>query len=378
MAIQTSQSSSRLVYIDFARVLAILFMIQGHAIDVLLAPAYRGGFLYNGWLFLRGLTAPTFFVLSGMSFMIASSRRWDSYLRPSRPLFKRLARFGSFIFLGYLMHLPVKSLQSIPGLGAEGWQSWLQVDVLQCIGVTLICLQLLILLVKTPARLAKVAAGLGAGLILLTPVLWKVAPATHLPLVVTSYFTGSTGSLFPLMPWSGYVLFGIVLGFIQVRGRETLVALPSCPLLAWGSLLVLTGYTLQNLPVTIYQNLDYWRTSPNLFLTRVGLVCLILAGVSALTRKIWLPRREVRSLAEESLTIYFVHICILYGSLWNAGLRQRMGATLSPLLTFEWIALLLISMVLLGWGWNRFKHAEPTHSHFVRAAIALAIAYSFT
>lgn len=375
---RTFQTSSRLVYIDLVRVAAILFMIQGHALDVLLAPQYRGGFFYNGWLFLRGLTAPTFFVLSGMSFMIASSRKWDLYLAPTGALFKRLGRFTMFIFLGYLMHFPVKALRDLQWMDAAGWQSWLQVDVLQCIGVTLIGLQLLIWLAKTPVKLAKIAAVAGSAVVLLSPVMWKFAPLAHLPLVAWSYLSGNGGSLFPLFPWSGYVLFGVVLGYAQVRGRETPAALPFGSMAALGGLLIFASVTFQKVPGTIYGSLDFWHTSPNLFLMRIGLVCLILAVVSVLTPRIWIPQSATRSLAEESLTIYFVHICILYGSLWNIGLRQRIGATLTPMLTFEWIALLLIAMVALGYGWNRFKHAEPIRSNLVRAAIAVAIAYSFT
>ncbi len=39
----------------------------------------------------------------------------------------------------------------------------------------------------------------------------------------------------------------------------------------------------------------------------------------------------MHSLAQESLIIYFVHICILYGSTWNPGIRRWIGPTLAPL-----------------------------------------------
>jgi uncharacterized membrane protein len=97
----SSLQPKRLLAVDLARVVAILFMIQGHALDVLLDPAYREGFLWDKWLYLRGLTAPTFFMLSGFSFMIASSRHWESHIELSRPFFKRIRRFFFFVLLGY-------------------------------------------------------------------------------------------------------------------------------------------------------------------------------------------------------------------------------------------------------------------------------------
>ena len=77
------------------------------------------------------------------------------------------------------------------------------------------------------------------------------------------------------------------------------------------------------------------------------------------------------ALAQESLLIYFVHVCVLYGSIWNLGLRQMVGASLAPLPTLAAIAFLLVSMLLLAWSWNRLKHAEPRRSHLLRFAVIL-------
>jgi uncharacterized membrane protein len=368
--------SSRHIAIDLARVFAIWFMIQGHTLDVLLAPALRQGFVFNKWLFLRGLTAPTFFLLSGISFTLASIRRWDSYLTPSQALFRRLGRFVFFILLGYLMHLPAHSWRDFAGLGAAGWQSGFQVDVLQCIGLTLAFLQILILITKTPARFAKFALAAAAFVVLLTPVMWSANFASWVPGPVAAYFNGLSGSLFPLFPWAGYVLLGAAVGHFVAQRRLITGNLPTRELAAGGALLLLAGTCFQNLPFHIYQNADYWLTSPNLFFLRVGCVGLIVALLACVVRWIWLPQGAIRSLAQESLTIYFVHICILYGSLWNAGLRQRIGETLTIGPTLAWIALMLVSMTLLGLAWNWFKHTEPKRIYFVRAALAAAVVYS--
>lgn len=373
--IDRSALPGRLLAVDLARVLAILFMVQGHTLDVLLDPVYRHGFVFDKWLFLRGLTAPTFFVLSGFSFMVASLRRWDSYLKPSGALVRRLSRFLFFIALGYLMHLPVRAFRDLKWLDATGWQSWLQVDVLQCIGLTLAFLQLLIYLAKTPKRFAFVAGASAAFIALFAPLTWSMGWSNRLPPLLAAYFNGNAGSLFPVFPWSAYVLFGAAVGYAYSFHAPRIMGLP---LVAAGLGLTLVGVLLQHIPVTIYSSVDYWKASPNLFLTRIGCVCVLLASLNWLAQKIRLPEKPIQALAQESLTIYFVHICILYGSIWNLGLRQRIGATLPPLATIGWIWFLLLAMVLWGWTWSWFKRAEPTRSHMVRAAIMLAAAYSLS
>ena len=368
----------RLLAVDLARVIAILFMVQGHTLDVLLDPAYRHGFVFDKWLYLRGLTAPTFFMLSGFSFFIATAKHWESHLEVSLPMLKRLRRFMFFVLLGYAMHVPVRTVREVRWLDAAGWQSWFQVDVLQCIGLTLGSMQLLVFLSKTPKRFAWTAAMGGTFIVLLTPVTWILATSSHLPAWLGAYFTGYTGSWFPLFPWAGYVMFGAVLASVYRHYSTTPQGFSVWKLAAFGGLLVASGTGLEWLPVVIYRHVEYWRNSPNLFLTRVGLVCLVLSSLIYLTGLVHIPEKPVQALAQQSLTIYFVHICILYGSLWNFGLRQKIGATLSPLPTFGWVWALLLGMTILGLTWNWFKKAEPRRSYLVQAAIVVAAVYSLS
>ena len=62
---------NRLFFIDAVRAFAILMMLQGHFIDTLLNPIYRdeSNMMYHIWSYSRGITAPTFFTISGLVFL---------------------------------------------------------------------------------------------------------------------------------------------------------------------------------------------------------------------------------------------------------------------------------------------------------------------
>ena len=53
---------TRLYFIDIARSIAILLMLEGHFVDNALMDVYRdtNNDIYNAWLFVRGFTSPIF------------------------------------------------------------------------------------------------------------------------------------------------------------------------------------------------------------------------------------------------------------------------------------------------------------------------------
>ncbi len=65
---QASSVKDRLQFIDAIRAYAILMMLQGHFVDTMLAYRYRDleNALYSTWFFMRGMTAPIFFTVTGL------------------------------------------------------------------------------------------------------------------------------------------------------------------------------------------------------------------------------------------------------------------------------------------------------------------------
>jgi hypothetical protein len=79
------------------------------------------------------------------------------------------------------------------------------------------------------------------------------------------------------------------------------------------------------------------------------------------------------AVAQESLVIYFIHLCIVYGSVWNQGLVQLIGVTLRPIQTLPIVLALVGSMVLFAWYWNWFKHHRPRVARYVMIAVAVTL-----
>lgn len=355
-AITAPKLQDRILWLDLARVLAIIFMIQGHTLDVLLATQYRRGFAFDAWLFLRGLTAPTFLLLCGLSFGVSTMRRWESYRCFSKPFLRRFGRFLFLVLLGYVMHLPARSPAGFQSLDRAAWQSWFQVDVLQCVGITLALLQWLVFVSGKPKRFAVAAISLSTCIVLLTPFAWRIDWSEQIPVAVRAYFTSRVGSLFPLLPWSAYIFSGASIGVLfSLRPRSSLSVASAFARL--GLVLVMAGIFLESVPLSLYANLEFWRTSPNLFLIRLGCVFILLTVTAYISQRILLPLRALRSLSRRSLAVYLVHVSILYGSNWTPGLRQWIGPTLGLLSTLGWIAMLLFSMMLFGLALDWCKEA---------------------
>lgn len=368
---------TRIVFVDAARALAVLFMIFGHSLNVLLDPAYQQNAAFQVLLFVRGLTSCTFLFLSGFAFSVASSRYWDAQVRVSPRLVTRLRRFVFFVTLGYAMRFPVDRVADFRFLSAQGWETFFTVDILQCIGVTLVGLQLLIMVARTQRRFATAAAALAAVVILVTPAAWRADWRAHLPLAVAAYLSPATGSLFPLLPWSAFMLLGAALGHVFVTAwRDDPAAFARRLLVPGGAALALAGWGLSRVPLTPLGPTDFWSTSPTLFLIRAGLVLLNLGVLALLTRGIQHLPRAVAALAHESLLVYFIHILVLYGSAWAPGLQQLLDVPYGPGRAAVGVILMLGSMTVVGWTWNAMKRRHAKAALTVRLGVLAALAVS--
>lgn len=216
-----SKVYNRLVFIDIARSIAILMMLEGHFIVMALNDSHRGNdiFLYDIWRFTRGLTAPLFFTVSGLVFTYLLVRNKEPFLKNKR-VRKGLSRGLRLIFWGYALQLNLFFLfKGLLEKGEYTFSGYLYIfHVLQCIGASLI----VIILLYGLNRLIKVVPltwwfGIFGTLgFILRPTIYALDFSSVPPLIENIFVVASDDrpfkSIFALFPWVGFVSFGAMIG----------------------------------------------------------------------------------------------------------------------------------------------------------------------
>jgi hypothetical protein len=137
--------------------------------------------------------------------------------------------------------------------------------------------------------------------------------------------------------------------------------------------MIVTGLTLRPMASSLFGG-GPWTFIPPEVLVRAGTCLLILGGIAHGSRFIASLPRIFGAVAQETLLIYFVHLCLVYGSIWSAGLYQVFGQTLAPLQVLAVVIVLIALMSALAWHWNWLKHTSPKAARAVSiAAIVLLL-----
>jgi uncharacterized membrane protein len=401
---------ARLAWIDWMRGLACIAMFQTHCYDAWLGGEARNtGFLKASQL-LGTIPAPIFLFLAGISFALVTDKLIRKNLSASA-ITRTMLRRGAEIFAFGLLF----RLQEF--LIAWGWAPWsdlLRVDVLNIIGLSMILMALVCGVVlrvfdhksvqqvppmasdqampsevlylddpnhwptgntstdnKTSSsrfRFALVAVPVAVvGLIaLLTPLLYTTWRPTWLPWPLESYIDGchNLGSpqpwLFPLFPWAAFAFVGLAAGFIlfsdQVRSNS-----PKIPAIfaAIGVAAIVGARQFDHSSFQLYSTYDYWHTSPNFLMMRIGLLLIILFLSYAWCRWGWATRgfSPMIQLGQTSLLVYWVHIEFVYGrfSLMPKRAETIAGATrgLLEIVLF----MLLLSLIRTRIDWKKLERS---------------------
>jgi uncharacterized membrane protein len=346
------------------RGLACLLMFQTHGYDAWLGgDARKSSFLMYSRL-LGTFPAPLFLFLAGISFALVTDklvRKDASAAEITRTMLVR----GSEIFaFGLLFRLQEYLI-------AWGWAPWtdlFRVDILNTIGMSmmlmaLVCGATLVLADPQRRRLALIAASvLGAAMIsLLTPPLWTNW-RPRLPWPIESYINGvhNLGTpqpwLFPIFPWTAFAFAGLAAGFIlfsdwaRERSSKTLALFAIA-----GVGMFATSRWLDHAPIQIYSVYDYWHTSPNFFLLRVGLL-LVIAFLSYVWCRWGFGARgfsPLIQLGQTSLLVYWVHIEFVYGRFTILSRRAHGIRTASVGLLAIFCMMLALSMLRTRVDWKR-------------------------
>ncbi len=312
----------RLDYIDWLRGLAVVLMIQAHAIDSWLRPTDKGGAFYRWSQFAAGAPAPLFLFLAGVALVLLTERmrqRGEPHPAIVREALKRGIQVVVYAIAFRLLAFAASRFSD--------WPNLFRADILNCIGLSMLATTLTVLRFRRSATRLLAGALLTCLLVLLTPLAWDGPLALRWPHALAVYVNGRLPiSLFPLFPWTAFCSTGVVCGLLIVRGGAggwTGRALAG--LTALGVALYGLGYSLDRLP-PVFAREDFWHTSPSFFWMRTGVLLALLGFAFVWNRMPWARwPSPVRQMGKTSLLIYWVHVEIAYGNLVLPALRGRLA-----------------------------------------------------
>jgi uncharacterized membrane protein len=353
--------TGRLLYIDWMRGLACVLMFQTHCYDAWLSDSARQGSLFGWSRFAGTLPAPLFLFLAGVSTALMTGKFRDRGVADAQ-IAKTTAVRGAEIFgLGLLFRLQ----EFLLGQPGAPWTDLLRVDVLNIIGLSMMLMAGMCYLARGDRRGAKrgskhdemrgalAAAAVALGIALLTPPMWSAWRPRFLPWYLESYINGvhtfdaPQPWLFPIFPWTAFAFAGLAAGFVVTsdwaRRREDSAMLA---LGAGGVALAIAAWGLDALPLRVYPTYDFWHTSPNFFLIRVGVVLLLMTCAYAWCR--WGAGQRGFSplvqLGKTTLLVYWVHLPFVYGRFSILPQRAMSVNMASFGLLIIFVAMLLLSL----------------------------------
>jgi uncharacterized membrane protein len=293
----------RIVVIDWLRGLAVVLMMVAHSFDAWMDPAERVG---PAWFLIRhasGIPSRLFLFLVGVSSAIVFERQLVQGVPPSE-MRSLTARRGLLVLgLAYLFRLQEHVLAGFWG----GWSQVFKVDILNCIGASL----LLIALVGVPRegrpRYATVLI-VAAVLLGLGPIVGPARMPVWIPTPLSSYIGGQRPmSWFPLFPWGAWALVGLVVGHLWLRlGREPKAqarvfgTTGAIGALFIGSVLLIRAIEPE---IIRYPSELVQQMGPGSFFFRLGLIGLIACLGWLITRRSSAKNTPVRQLGRTSLLI---------------------------------------------------------------------------
>jgi uncharacterized membrane protein len=327
-------------------------MFQVHGYDAWLAPRARTTHFFAWSQILGTLPAPLFLFLAGVSCALVTNRARQKNI-PEKEIAKSTIRRGFQIFgLGLLF----RGQEYILGQPGALWTDLFRVDILNTIGISIALIGVVCWLARSRTASTMFAIVACAGIALPAPLLWTAWRPHWLPWYIESYVNGvhtfnkPQPWLFPIFPWSAFAFAGLAVGFLLFADWSKKRS---------GLFLTMIGVSgigifelsmwLDSRRIQIYPEYDYWHTSPNFFLARVGILLMLMALAYlwcrwGLATKGFSPLVQ---LGQTSLLVYWVHIEFVYGclSILKKNKQAIPSATIGVLLIFVAMTLLSVARI---------------------------------
>lgn len=350
-------------------------MLEGHVLREFLPQTLQQSPLFQFHEFFHGLTAPAFLFGSGLTFVIATRRRWEEYHHWDKPLARRVRRLLYVLLLGLMLNLPFFSIRKIimDGVTADYLQLF-RCDVLICIAVGLLSLHAIIFLFKNEKHFYLLVIGTIVAVAFLTPLVWELDFLAFLPIPVAQLLNSNHGSLFPLFPFVGFLYAGVIVSWeftvAMERHQERKFMLW---LMGIGAGFVIGGLGFDFVPLQLYPTYNFWYTAPTYFFIRLGVLMILISGFWFVVAKATSLNPRYLLYGKESLFVYVLHLLVLYGSAMNpeTNLRKLLGPELSVSWSLGLFIALALTMFLSAFIWDYLKERHRPIYRVIQVAGAI-------
>ena len=333
-AVGGALSPRRRSYIDWARGIAVLLMIEAHVVDAWTRAADRESIAFRNARIAGGFAAPLFLWLAGVAMVLSAS----SHLRRSgsrRAALDAVCRRGlEILILGYLFRVQAFVLSP----GGDPLMLF-RVDILNIMGPALVAAALVWGFNRTTAGQVIWFGALATAIAMATPVVRGASTLDTLPVWLQWYLRpAGAQTTFVAFPWAGFVFAGAAVGALLAAVNESQErTLNICAGLIGAAVIALGFYTATLPP--LYRESSFWTSSPTYFAVRTGIVMSAVALLFALqsavrTSVAWMA--PLARMGRSSLFVYWIHVELVYGYaswLWRG--RLPIWAALAGWLAFS-------------------------------------------
>ena len=257
---------------------------------------------------------------------------------------KGIMRGLLLIGIGYVLRIPI--FEWFTGIFNN---YFLVVDVLQCIGVSLIAIVFIYALCLQRTLIFSILMLLAGMVIFLTEPLYRNLGLEDTPILFANYMTKANGSIFTILPWFGYMAFGAFIAtlFYGYLERPRFKVMIIAGFIFFGIQLIhFSGYLLNELyyitDIQLFEDVAYY----NYLFKRLGNVLIVFAIFY--TFEAYVKQPLILKIGQKTLSIYVIHFIIIYGSFTGYGLAQIIGKTLTPWQSVIGAVLFLISVCLIS------------------------------
>ena len=342
MLSEINQPPSRLHFIDIARSLAIILMLQGHFIShsfadyttmtaELRATGASSNYFFDLWCQFRGFTAPLFFTITGLVFTYLLVKNKSGSFWSQKRVRKGIKRGITIVLWGYILQFSVRYIDIYLAQGINS--RFYAFHVLHCIGFGLLAL---ILVYWIYSKIKRVP--LEVYLITLATAFFVIAPMIHSkelgffpsgahPIIQNAFH--GPNSVFPIFPWFGFIFFGGAIGSLVHRYqykigqkgftlRITALGVAAC--LSAYALIMMVG---KEFPTNNFLGRGYWQFN------QLVIIILILGLMMQIQLKSRIKIPFLIAIGQNTLSVYILHVILLYNAIFGIGLRNYLSKSLT-------------------------------------------------